>query len=47
MPAPRSRLGRAGIVPDRIDRIVPSLEDVFIHKIEEHSAEAKNGEAAP
>ncbi|OGD22082.1 MAG: multidrug ABC transporter ATP-binding protein [Candidatus Aminicenantes bacterium RBG_16_63_16] len=41
------RLGRAGIVPVRIDRIVPSLEDVFIHKIEEHSADAKNGEAAP
>jgi len=41
------RLGRAGIVPDRIDRIVPSLEDVFIHKIEEHSGEAKNGEGAP
>ncbi len=46
------RLARAGIVPERVDRIVPSLEDVFIHKIEEHSAgakagEAKTGEAAP
>jgi hypothetical protein len=26
---------------------VPSLEDVFIHKIEEHSADAKSGEGAP
>jgi drug efflux transport system ATP-binding protein len=43
----RERLARAGIMPERIDRIVPSLEDVFIHKIEEHSGEAKNGEAAP
>jgi ABC-2 type transport system ATP-binding protein len=41
------RLARAGIVPERVDRIVPSLEDVFIHKIEEQSADAKNGEAAP
>ena len=40
-------LARAGIVPERIDRIVPSLEDVFIHKIEEYSAAAKNGEGAP
>ena len=41
------RLARAGIVPERIDRIVPSLEDVFIHKIEEQTAAAGNGEAAP
>ncbi len=41
------RLARAGIVPERIDRIVPALEDVFIHEIEEHSANSKNGEAAP
>jgi ABC-2 type transport system ATP-binding protein len=41
------RLAREGIVPDRIDRIVPSLEDVFIHKIEEQSGSAKDGEAAP
>ncbi len=40
-------LARAGITPDRIDRIVPSLEDVFIHKIEERSAAAPEGEAAP
>jgi len=43
----REGLARAGIVPERIDRIVPSLEDVFIHKIEEHSGSAKNGEEAP
>ncbi len=41
------RLARAGITPDRVDRIVPSLEDVFIHKIEEQTAAARNGEAAP
>ena len=40
-------LARAGITPDRVDRIVPSLEDVFIHKIEERSAAAPEGEAAP
>jgi ABC-2 type transport system ATP-binding protein len=34
----RERLAREGIVPERIDRIVPSLEDVFIHKIEEQAA---------
>jgi ABC-2 type transport system ATP-binding protein len=43
----QERLAREGIVPDRIDRIVPSLEDVFIHKIEEQSGSAKDGEAAP
>ncbi len=42
-----ARLARAGIVPERIDRIVPSLEDVFIRKIEEQSAAAENGEGAP
>jgi len=31
------RLAREGIVPERVDRIVPSLEDVFIHKIEEQA----------
>ena len=41
------RLARAGITADRVDRIVPSLEDVFIHKIEEQTAAAGNGEAAP
>ncbi len=33
----RDRLGRAGIAVHRIDRIMPSLEDVFIHKIEEQA----------
>ena len=40
------RLAREGIAPERVDRIVPSLEDVFIHKIEEQ-AETARGEAAP
>jgi ABC-2 type transport system ATP-binding protein len=40
-------LARSGITPDRVDRIVPSLEDVFIHKIEEHSPGSPKGEAAP
>jgi ABC-2 type transport system ATP-binding protein len=43
----RKRLAREGIVPQRIDRIVPSLEDVFIHKIEEHAASGGSAEAAP
>jgi len=43
----RERLAREGIVPDRLDRIVPSLEDVFIHKIEEQSGNGKAEEAAP
>ncbi len=43
----RERLAVAGIVPDRVDRIVPSLEDVFIHKIEEQSGSRGGGEAAP
>jgi ABC-2 type transport system ATP-binding protein len=41
------RLAREGIVPQRIDRIVPSLEDVFIHKIEEQAAGGGSAEAAP
>jgi ABC-2 type transport system ATP-binding protein len=41
-----ARLAREGIVPERIDRIVPSLEDVFIHKIEEPSGTRERGEAA-
>lgn len=41
------RLAKEGIVPDRVDRILPSLEDVFIHKIEEQSRSLGNGEAAP
>ena len=40
------RLGREDIRPDRIDRIVPSLEDVFIRKIEEQAGRGR-GEAAP
>jgi ABC-2 type transport system ATP-binding protein len=43
----RERLAREGIVPQRIDRIVPSLEDVFIHKIEEQAAAGGSAEAAP
>jgi ABC-2 type transport system ATP-binding protein len=43
----RKRLAGEGIVPERIDRIVPSLEDVFIHKIEEQSRGRGSGEAAP
>jgi ABC-2 type transport system ATP-binding protein len=37
----RERIGRLlganGIIVKRMDRIVPSLEDVFIHRIEEES----------
>jgi ABC-2 type transport system ATP-binding protein len=43
----RERLAREGIVPERVDRIVPSLEDVFIHKIEEPSRSRKSSEAIP
>jgi ABC-2 type transport system ATP-binding protein len=43
----RERLAREGIVPQRVDRIVPSLEDVFIHKIEEQAASGGSAEAAP
>ena len=43
----RERLAAAGIVPERIDRIVPTLEDVFIHQIEEQSGSRGSGEAAP
>jgi len=43
----RERLAKEGIFPERIDRIVPSLEDVFIHKLEERSAVREDGEAAP
>lgn len=41
------RLSREGIAADRIDRIVPSLEDVFIHKIEEQSRGRESEEAEP
>jgi ABC-2 type transport system ATP-binding protein len=40
------RLGREGLRPDRVDRIVPSLEDVFIHRIEERAGRGR-GEAGP
>ncbi|MCX6570346.1 MAG: ABC transporter ATP-binding protein [Candidatus Aminicenantes bacterium] len=44
----QERLAREGIVPQRVDRIVPSLEDVFIHKIEEKAAGGEgSAEAAP
>jgi ABC-2 type transport system ATP-binding protein len=37
------RLALEGIVPERVDRIVPSLEDVFIHKIEEQTVARPDG----
>ena len=40
------RLAREGISPERVDRIVPSLEDVFIRRIEEQAGTAA-GEAGP
>ncbi len=43
----RERLAREGIAVQRADRIMPSLEDVFIHKIEEHPAGAGTGEGRP
>jgi ABC-2 type transport system ATP-binding protein len=43
----RARLARAGIAVDRVDRIMPSLEDVFIHKIEEQAARPAAGEGGP
>jgi drug efflux transport system ATP-binding protein len=43
----RDRLGRAGIAVLRVDRIMPSLEDVFIHKIEEHAGPAGAPEVRP
>jgi ABC-2 type transport system ATP-binding protein len=43
----RERLGREGIAVGRIDRIMPSLEDVFIHEIEEQERSAGAGEARP
>jgi ABC-2 type transport system ATP-binding protein len=43
----RARLGREGIAVQRVDRILPSLEDVFIHKIEERTGEAGAEEARP
>ena len=43
----RARLTQAGIAVDRVDRIMPSLEDVFIHKIEEQAARPAAGEVRP
>jgi len=43
----RARLAQAGIAVDRVDRIMPSLEDVFIHKIEEQAARPAAGEDRP
>ncbi|HVP91213.1 MAG TPA: ABC transporter ATP-binding protein [Terriglobales bacterium] len=43
----RERLARAGIAVLRLDRIRPSLEDVFIHKIEEQDGAAGAGEGRP
>jgi ABC-2 type transport system ATP-binding protein len=42
----RERLDRAGITATRVERIMPSLEDVFISKIEEQAA-VDPGEARP
>lgn len=43
----RDRLQREGITLFRADRITPSLEDVFINRIEEQSLGARNAEEAP
>jgi ABC-2 type transport system ATP-binding protein len=43
----RARLDREGIAVQRVDRIMPSLEDVFIHKIEEQAVKAEAKEARP
>jgi ABC-2 type transport system ATP-binding protein len=43
----RARLAQAGIAVHRVDRIMPSLEDVFIHKIEEQAARPAAGEGGP
>lgn len=40
-------MAREGIVPERVDRIVPSLEDVFIHRIEEQAESRRKEEAVP
>jgi ABC-2 type transport system ATP-binding protein len=37
------RLAEDGIAVERVDRISPSLEDVFIHEIEDHSAGSAAG----
>jgi ABC-2 type transport system ATP-binding protein len=43
----RECLGREGITLLRAERIMPSLEDVFIHKIEEQAREAGSGDGPP
>ena len=43
----RDRLRQEGITLLRADRIMPSLEDVFINRIEEQSRNARNAEEAP
>jgi len=43
----RARLGREGIAVHRVDRIMPSLEDVFIHKIEEQAGGAEAARVRP
>jgi ABC-2 type transport system ATP-binding protein len=43
----RARLAREGIAVHRVDRIMPSLEDVFIHKIEEQAGGAGAEGARP
>jgi ABC-2 type transport system ATP-binding protein len=43
----RDRLEREGIALQRAERIMPSLEDVFIHRIEEQSKGRSNAEEAP
>jgi ABC-2 type transport system ATP-binding protein len=43
----RERLGREGIAVERADRIMPSLEDVFIHKIEEQAGDVAAEEVRP
>ncbi|MGA2532972.1 MAG: ABC transporter ATP-binding protein [Candidatus Aminicenantales bacterium] len=43
----QDRLRREGITLLRADRITPSLEDVFINRIEEQSRNARNAEEAP
>ena len=43
----RERLAREGITLHRADRILPSLEDVFIHEIEGQAGSGAAGEERP
>jgi ABC-2 type transport system ATP-binding protein len=43
----RDRLEREGITLDRVERIMPSLEDVFINRIEAQSPGARDAEESP